>query len=357
MVIIQSNEATSAGGAAMNQQARVNDDRVWSPILSLCVPTYKRRKELEECIESISFSASRGAHKIELLISDNASPDDTWDYLLALQTRQPAISIFRQTENVGAERNIYGLVERACGEWLWVIGDDDLLEPEAIGEVLSALKLAPPAVVLNYSVWSSDFSRLVKRMKFSACLPKRCETSDDLMRQFGIEIGYCSALVFRKDHFSSVDRARYERFSPYGFAFLYAFYSGARFATDFQYIGIPIVRNRAANSTGFDWYKYFVGGTTMVLDQLGVEGYSKAAITSAKESVVMRFVLHDILVRKRDGADTSKVFGITRKAYGSFAIFWLGIVPALAIPARLVRWAHHLLEVWRKTGRLSTTRE
>ena len=332
------------------------DDGHRTPRLSICIPTYRRRRELETCVESILASARLGDSRIDLVVSDNASPDDTSDYLSALREREPDIRVFRQVENIGAERNIYALAELAQGEWIWLLGDDDRLEPEAIETVLKMLECAPPALVLNYSVWSADFARCIKRARFGERLGNFYETSDDLMRTFGVETGYCSALVVRRDHFLSVDRARYEVFSPFGFAFLYAFYSGARTSTGFRYVEAPIVMNRAGNSSGFDWYKYFVSGTTMVLDRLGTEGYSALAVSSAKTAVIGRFVLRDILVRKRDGADTSKIFGVTHEAYRSFALFWLGIVPALAIPAWFVRWAHRLLMASRQARRALSAR-
>ena len=47
------------------------------PLLSICIPTYNRSKYLKNSIESIICQQEFLDGKVEIVISDNASEDDT----------------------------------------------------------------------------------------------------------------------------------------------------------------------------------------------------------------------------------------------------------------------------------------
>ena len=57
------------------------------PLLSILIPTYNRRVELERAIDSILGQNLSGDfdNLIEIIIHNNASTDDTYDFLESLQ--------------------------------------------------------------------------------------------------------------------------------------------------------------------------------------------------------------------------------------------------------------------------------
>jgi glycosyltransferase involved in cell wall biosynthesis len=57
------------------------------PLLSVCIPTYNRAGYLHECLSSIE---TRGLDNlVEVVVSDNASTDDTLDVLKEFANRLP----------------------------------------------------------------------------------------------------------------------------------------------------------------------------------------------------------------------------------------------------------------------------
>ena len=87
-----------------------------------------------------------GRDDVVVQISDNASPDDTAALLAQAVATRPWLKVFRQEENLGAVRNLQWLIEHApAAEYLWLFGDDDLIVPGALAEIVETLKAERPA--------------------------------------------------------------------------------------------------------------------------------------------------------------------------------------------------------------------
>ena len=70
---------------------------------------------------------------LELVISDNASGDETQAVCTELARRDGRVRIFRHQENVGAEANFRSVLERANGMFFMWLADDDWLDPRTVG--------------------------------------------------------------------------------------------------------------------------------------------------------------------------------------------------------------------------------
>jgi glycosyltransferase involved in cell wall biosynthesis len=109
------------------------------PLLTIAIPTYNRRKYLEELLICLEPQLA-GQHDVELLVSDNASTDDTQEMVEGFRQRGLQIRYIRNEENIGADGNFLQCFRLATGKYLWIFGDDDLLTPKAIGQILFLLR-------------------------------------------------------------------------------------------------------------------------------------------------------------------------------------------------------------------------
>lgn len=113
------------------------------PLLSVCIPTYNRAERLAEALNCIAPQIEEIAAdgEVELVISDNASPDATPDVVRAAQAKYPGVIRYsRNDSNIGFTGNLSRLCdELACGEYCWLIGDDDLVVEGGIIRVLKIL--------------------------------------------------------------------------------------------------------------------------------------------------------------------------------------------------------------------------
>lgn len=110
--------------------------------ISICIPTYNRAAHLANCLHSIISNRSRSQKDFQVCVSDNCSTDETEKVVLSAQRHIP-IKYRKNAANLGIPRNFLNAVEMAEGEFAWLIGDDDLLLPDALERVLRLIEEHP----------------------------------------------------------------------------------------------------------------------------------------------------------------------------------------------------------------------
>lgn len=187
-----------------------------APLLSIAIPAYGRPKELKHCLDRFIVQvAGKYDREVEILISDDATPDDALREVRGLAERHPFVRYRRYPGNIGLERNLIACTDGCAGEFLWIFGDDDFLEPDdALDQVMGLLRGgAHDFYVLNRTRRSFDLTRLVSdnwmRLKTSdaSAFPGLREFC--LTHGFISVIGFISVNIFRRKPFQQVDPGPY----------------------------------------------------------------------------------------------------------------------------------------------------
>jgi glycosyltransferase involved in cell wall biosynthesis len=77
------------------------------PVISICIPTYNREQLIGDCLDSVvSQINDNNLSLIEIIISDNASTDNTKKIVETYQQKYSNISYYRNDSNLGLIRNI-----------------------------------------------------------------------------------------------------------------------------------------------------------------------------------------------------------------------------------------------------------
>src|SRR5689334_18907936 len=116
------------------------------PRVSVVIPTHNRRALLEETIASVQ--AQRGVN-VELIVVDDASTDDTWEWL----TRQKNLVPIRQEKNARESQARNTGFAAATAPYVMFFDDDDLLEPGALAHLHAELLKEPDAVAAVGARW------------------------------------------------------------------------------------------------------------------------------------------------------------------------------------------------------------
>jgi abequosyltransferase len=106
------------------------------PLLTIAIPTYNRSGCLRELLFALADQL-KNEPRVELLISDNASPDSTPDVVRDSENRGLSLRYIRNRENVGPDANFLQCFEQARGKYVWIFSDDDLIVPSGIERILS----------------------------------------------------------------------------------------------------------------------------------------------------------------------------------------------------------------------------
>ena len=116
-------------------------------ILSICIPTFNRLSYLKEAIDALLPQIEKAAPgQVEFLVSDNCSTDGTADYLAAIHL--PCFRFWTNETNIGGDRNFLKCIREAKGDYVWLVGDDDLIAPGGVAGVLAALEREAPDLVV-----------------------------------------------------------------------------------------------------------------------------------------------------------------------------------------------------------------
>lgn len=127
------------------------------PLLSICIPTYNKEKYLGATLDSIITQEWFDEEEIEIIVSDNASQDNTAKLMEGYQNRYKNIKYVRNNENIGAAKNILNLVlHLSKWEYVWLFWSDDLMSPVWIKKTIHAIKDHTIDMVLSYRIDFTD---------------------------------------------------------------------------------------------------------------------------------------------------------------------------------------------------------
>lgn len=116
------------------------------PTLTVGVPVFNGATYLEAAVESV---LSQSYRDFELIISDNASTDETETIGRAFAARDPRVTYRRNAENIGLTANFNLLVPLARGRLFKWASADDVLRPGYLERCVATIE-ADATVVLVY---------------------------------------------------------------------------------------------------------------------------------------------------------------------------------------------------------------
>ncbi len=111
------------------------------PTLSICIPAYKRPKDLEICISSLVKQKEFTQNWIELIICDDAPDKPISTTVLKFQKKygKEKIKYFLNSKNLGFEKNILLCIEKAQNSYIYFLTDDDLFTADALLKIKELL--------------------------------------------------------------------------------------------------------------------------------------------------------------------------------------------------------------------------
>lgn len=118
-----------------------------NPTLNIAIPTYNRK---EACLKTVNNFIKQVVDndlqdKVVITVSDNCSPDLTYEELMKLKNKYPKfIEVTRQKTNIGFLGNFQYLLDNCTSEYIWFCGDDDIYDKAAIPIILSIIEKHNP---------------------------------------------------------------------------------------------------------------------------------------------------------------------------------------------------------------------
>ena len=127
-----------------------------NPVLSICIPTFNRITYLKKTINQL-LAILPVDDTIEIIISDNHSTDETYQYCNELIGKYDFIKYNRQDKNIGLDLNAFSAIERSSADYCWLLSDDDIPLKNSLSRICNVIhEFKPILVYLNYSGFKND---------------------------------------------------------------------------------------------------------------------------------------------------------------------------------------------------------
>ena len=308
------------------------------PLLSLCFPTYSRAALLDGALRAALAQITPPLQEqVEVVILDNASPDDTPAVVARAQADFPHVALrhLRRPTNIGPDANFCDAPNQAAGEFLYLLSDDDLLLPGAVPTLLTLIQKHPglDAFALNTRPFQHSVDEKttgVYRLEADQELTGR----DSALLCLGAHITFLSCLAFRRANVLGRDYTpRFATNLAQAYMFLDALAPGhGMYVTAQTYLA-----QRTDNNEGFDFFKVFVTHFHDLLRHAEEIGYAPTAVRRLLTRH-LRFIGYAISVFKSKGAigtiRPNYWDGLARlwHVYGPHPILLGVIVPMMLMP-------------------------
>jgi len=119
----------------------------WTPTVTAILPSYNAEAFISDTLRSL---AEQTWPKLDILIGDDASADETLAIVKAFANGRDNVRIIARKQNLGWLANTNDLMAKASGELMFFAFHDDLVAPTYVERLVEALRRNPGAV-LAYS--------------------------------------------------------------------------------------------------------------------------------------------------------------------------------------------------------------
>lgn len=320
------------------------------PTLSLCIPTYNRAALLAQALRAVLEQISpEEAAQMEMLVLDNASPDDTPGVVEQAVRQWPhaPLRYVRHPENLGMDGNFLAAISQAQGKFVCLLSDDDILLPGGVAKLLGLIQQYPDFGGFCLNVRSFAHDPLEESPLRLALLEDRVlAEQNETLELIRSSITFLSILMFNKSCISDRLAAGYYNdkigtYSLLGYPFLDVIAAGKGIVAVAQ----PIVAQRVENTDALNYFQVFITELTALLNYAEAAGYSRKLIRRIKtENLVdARYFVALVKIYNRQTELWSSRGDAIRRLFAVYRFrpyLWLVVVPLMFFPRSLRPLVH-----------------
>jgi len=330
------------------------------PLLTFSIPTWNRAPFLAELLETL-LPQFTGETRAELLISDNHSTDETEDVVQDFQARGLPCRYVRNAENIGSDANFLQCFQLAAGKYVWVFGDDDLLMPNALAQLLSLLEQGEHSAEGDFdTVYLSGFGFR------DVCKPSTSTLQDALGRfaevvtdgvyfldKVNALIGLITANIVNKDRLLSVPHPPLEPLVGTNLMQTGWLFPVLHRRCRVLYLWQRLYGYRSANSGGWGACEVF----GIRLNAIAKNSFAaEPELSRALMNGVTRYWMCDMVASLRSGGENETMLRenydkLLRPVFGHNWRYWVFVYPLAVTPLFVMKPLHRALSLSNRLSR------
>lgn len=173
-------------------------------LLTIAIPTYKRCKYAVQNVKYLLPQVLVHQESVRLLVTDNHSEDGTFEELSSLANLYKEVfTLYEQEKNIGWMNNFFFGIEHSDSEFVFLLGDDDIVSPNFLDIVLPLLKSGGEKLGMlhfNYIMATEKLSngRLLRHDFENEKMIVRYQDASDFVKKHHVGPSFISSVVFRK---------------------------------------------------------------------------------------------------------------------------------------------------------------
>ena len=324
----------------------MTDDMI-PPLLTIAIPTWNRAAYLRQNLDQLAPQLMEVTHPVEILISDNCSSDESPGVVADFIKKGVPIRYIRNTENIGSDCNIAQCFNEAAGQYVLLLGDDDLLVDGLLLWLVERLA-------------RQEFGVLCMRpYGFEECFRKEhpggsgkevvFEDGGQFLAQIGPLVTLISSCIINKKILDNVDA---RDFCGGNLVQVHLVIRAALTARQSLFVNRYCIACKRNNSGGYDFSRVFVEELGRIFDRyqsMGLTASAKRAFDTRMLLGYYPFYLFRQRLMQTSDDESTYVRFVAR--FGERWLFRILLAPILRLPCPLgVIWGGAMTLI----GRLAT---
>jgi abequosyltransferase len=309
------------------------------PVLTLAIPTYNRAQDLVRLLEALSQELQGLEEKVSLVVSNNASTDDTQQVIDSFVAGKLQIKVLHQATNLGMDGNFCACVEQVDGAYFWLFGDDDLPVRGAIPALVQLLESSNPDLVFLESRWLPDVS-IAARERLPEPLIFNAISRAAFSRRVHVWTTFLSGMIVKKA--AMVEDAQALRiFHGTHISQMSWVVERLKEGTRFVYVRTPCVLATSGNTGGYSAVKVFAEHFPRIVRESLLQTPEQRDLAHA---IVMRMVLMylpellwNLRLARAGKFESENVAATLRPQLGRHPLTFLLLLPVSQAPMPVAR--------------------
>jgi abequosyltransferase len=297
------------------------------PLLTIAIPTYNRAQFLNQCLDALLQQLSDAMKpRIEFIVSDNCSPDNTADVVAQHRALGHNIAYIKNPENIGADGNIAACFTKATGKYVWVFSDDDFLLPGYLKFIFDLLDKQEWGTLYLSTLWYSAEFGAQPKMPTGISL----DTFDDPLEYIG-RVNYWTTFItgniINKSLFT--DTEYIQGFCGSNLVQLSWTLPAAFKGKQNGIINDKVLACRADNTGGYKLLKVFGTNFNDVMSRLITKGLIDKRVKRIMNHHLLSTFFPMFINRPRKSFEKENPFKMMVPVFWNYRSFWFKIFPVL----------------------------
>jgi glycosyltransferase involved in cell wall biosynthesis len=290
------------------------------PILTIAIPTWNRASFLNRCLTSICTQNHDLLLKIEIIVSDNGSTDETEQIVNNYKVNGHTINYIKNKENYGVEYNIAQCYTSGSGKYVLVFGDDDFFMENSFDIFIPLLQLEKYELV-NISNTASK-SNIIEEIS----------DGDFFLKKISFWCTFISGNIIKRDY---VNKVLLETFKGTYLGYVPSILNSITSNGVKCIINREIVKAQPDNSGGYKLFQVFGTNFKEILSNYINRGLSNHTFNQIMNDMLLIFFPQFLYITrfdKNNRFNDNKVWPILFKEYRGYLLFWILLAPLFFLP-------------------------